>query len=132
MKDTPLKMACAITGVQSDPDLSIDSVVLRGGDFFINPRIELRIPLGGSLQTAIFLDTGNLWADPSRVDFTQLRYAIGTGRRFETPVGPLVFDYGFNVEQVLYRLGVFDAVGANVDVRLWEDIGAFHFSIGLF
>src|SRR5690606_24529805 len=46
--------------LESNPDFTIDQVVLRGGDVFINPRAELRIPLGGSLATAIFLDAGNL------------------------------------------------------------------------
>jgi outer membrane protein assembly factor BamA len=51
----------------------------------------------------------------------------GTGVRIETPVGPLVFDYGFNVARVV------DAItGGGPNSRYWEDIGAFHFSIGLF
>lgn len=113
--------------LESNPDFTIDQVVLRGGDVFINPRAELRIPLGGSLATAIFLDAGNLWADPSNANFTQLRYALGTGIRVGTPVGPLVFDYGFNLERLLEELGV-----SSGQARSWEDIGAFHFSIGLF
>ncbi len=108
-------------------DLTISDVVLRGGDFFINPRAELRIPLGGSFQTAFFLDSGNLWADPGQVDLTRLRYAVGTGIRVGTPVGPLVFDYGFNLEQLLAELDLDSGMA-----RSWEDIGAFHFSIGLF
>ena len=37
------------------------------------------------------------------------------GRGVQTPVGPLVFDYGINVTR-----------------RPYEDFGAFHFAIGLF
>ena len=70
-----------------------------------------------------------LWSDPS-VGFTQLprlRYATGTGIRVGTPIGPLVFDYGFNIARVL------DAIDpTRTKQRYWEDIGAFHFSIGLF
>lgn len=107
--------------------LTIDDVVLRGGDVFINPRIELRIPLVGSVQTALFLDAGNLWTSPEFVDLLELRYALGTGLRVDTPVGPLVFDYGFNLERVV------DGFYENREgERDWEDIGAFHFSIGLF
>lgn len=110
-----------------DDDLTIEQVVLRGGDIFINPRVELRIPLGGSIQTAVFVDAGNLWADRSEFDPTVLRYTAGSGLRIETPVGPLVFDYGFNIERLL------DAFGRESEAeRKWEDIGAFHFSIGLF
>jgi len=101
--------------------------VIRGGDMFVNPRAELRIPVGGSVETALFLDAGNLWTDPARVNPFDLRYAVGTGLRVATPIGPLVFDYGLNVDRVL------DDLFPNRDKqRFWEDIGAFHFSIGLY
>jgi outer membrane protein assembly factor BamA len=95
--------------------LSINEVTIRGGDVSINPRTELRIPLTGTWQTAIFVDAGNLWLDARRVDPTVLRYAAGSGLRATTPVGPLALDYGINLDR-----------------RPWEDFGAFHFSIGLF
>ncbi|HKO52351.1 MAG TPA: POTRA domain-containing protein [Polyangiaceae bacterium] len=107
--------------------LTIRDVVIRGGDIFLNPRAELRIPVGSSVETALFLDAGNLWTDPARVNAFELRYAVGTGLRIATPIGPLVFDYGFNVDRVL------DEMFPNRDnKRYWEDIGAFHFSIGLY
>ncbi len=107
--------------------LSIQDVVIRGGDVFLNPRAELRIPVTSSVETALFLDAGNLWTDPARINVLQLRYAVGTGLRIATPIGPLVFDYGFNVDRVL------DDLFPNRDnKRYWEDIGAFHFSIGLY
>jgi outer membrane protein insertion porin family len=107
--------------------LTIRDVVIRGGDTFLNPRVELRIPIGSSVETALFLDAGNLWTDPARVNAFELRYAVGTGLRIATPIGPLVFDYGFNADRVL------DQLFPNRDnKRYWEDIGAFHFSIGLY
>lgn len=112
-----------------DPDsgLGISEVALRGGDFFINPRAELRIAILSGIETALFLDAGNLWADRSQIDLTRLRYALGTGLRFDTPVGPLVFDYGFNIDRVLDGIYL-----SRANKRTWEPIGAFHFSIGLF
>lgn len=108
-------------------ELTIEQVVLRGGDFFINPRAELRIPLVGNVETALFIDAGNVWADKAQIDVLELRYALGTGLRIETPVGPLVFDYGFNVNRIV------DAVFfPRSPQRSWESLGAFHFSIGLF
>src|SRR5690606_17251009 len=71
--------------LDQEDDLTIREVVLRGGDIFINPRAEVRIPLGGSVHTAIFVDAGNLWADRSEFDPTVLRYTAGTGLRIETP-----------------------------------------------
>ncbi len=112
-----------------DPNsgLTLREVVIRGGDAFINPRAELRIPLSGSVQTAAFLDAGNLWTKPELVEVTALRYAVGSGLRIGTPIGPLAFDYGFNVDRVLDEF-----FPERVEQRFWEDIGAFHFSIGLF
>jgi outer membrane protein assembly complex protein YaeT len=100
----------------TDPSrLTIDKVAIRGGDVFINPRIELRIPLAGPIQTVIFADSGNVWVDPTRINPFNLRYTGGTGVRLITPIGPVAVDYGLNLSR-----------------RFWEDIGAFHFSIGLF
>ena len=112
-----------------DPNsgLTIRDVVIRGGDMFLNPRAELRIPVASSIETALFVDAGNLWTDPARVNAFELRYAVGTGLRIATPIGPLVFDYGFNVDRVLD-----DIFPDRDNKRYWEDIGAFHFSIGLY
>lgn len=93
---------------------TIDDVALRGGDAQINPRLELRVPITDIFHTGIFFDSGNLWVDPSQINFT-LRYALGAGLRVVTPIGPLALDYGVNLLR-----------------RPWEDFGAFHFSIGLF
>jgi outer membrane protein assembly factor BamA len=100
----------------SDPSrLTIDKVAIRGGDVFLNPRVEFRIPLSGPLETALFLDSGNLWVEPRQIDPFRLRYTGGSGLRFATPVGPVAIDYGLNLRR-----------------RSWEERGAFHFSIGLF
>ena len=109
--------------------LTVDRILIRGGDLFVNPRAELRIPLSGSVQTALFLDTGNLWSSISAFrDLTfRLRYAAGTGIRIATPVGPLVFDYGFNLERLMDQIEP-----SRKRQRFWESVGAFHFSIGLF
>ncbi len=107
--------------------IGLNEVVIRGGDAFLNPRTELRVPLSTNVQTALFIDAGNLWRDPTKVQPFRLRYAIGTGLRIGTPIGPLAFDYGFNVERILDQL-----YPDRANQRYWEDIGAFHFSIGLF
>ncbi len=100
----------------SDPTkLSIGQIAIRGGDVYLNPRAELRIPLRGAVETTVFLDGGNVWVDPARMEPYRLRYAGGTGLRFATPIGPIAFDYGVKLNR-----------------RAWEDFGAFHFSVGLF
>jgi outer membrane protein assembly factor BamA len=115
-QDIADRIAATASLPDNDPNkVTARNVALRGGNFMMNPRAELRIPLGGIWQTAVFFDSGNIWVDPSNVDPTVLRYSSGTGLRATTPVGPLAFD-----------------VGANLARRSWEYPFAFHFSIGLF
>ncbi len=89
----------------------------RGGNFMVNPRVELRFPVRAPVDGALFTDFGNLWNDPSYIfqHGFAMRADVGLGLRVQTPVGPLVFDYGFNLTRKSY-----------------EDLGAFHFAIGLF
>src|SRR5262249_15637035 len=102
---------------QTAPTLA--TAALRGGDLFINPRLEVRLPMPifSPLQLGIFLDAGNVWLDPSKVKLDQnfLRYGMGAGFRYPTPIPPIAADYGFNLNR-----------------RPWESVGAFHFSVGLF
>ena len=100
--------------------LSIGDVGIRGGDVYLNPRLELRLPLNDAFALGVFVDSGNLWVDPKAIDLTALHYATGAGLRVVTPVGPLALDYGINLDS-----------GAR-KAALNEDMGAFHFSIGLF
>jgi outer membrane translocation and assembly module TamA len=83
----------------------------------INPKFELRIPIKGAFETAVFSDVGNLWVDatyPFEHGFP-IRASVGSGIRYQTPIGPLAFDYGINLTR-----------------KAFEDFGAFHFAIGLF
>jgi len=98
-----------------DERLTIDDIGVRGGDLSLNPRAELRIPLGDTFATCIFVDAGNVWVDPAAVDPFAMRYGAGSGVRINTPIGPLALDYGVNLQR-----------------RPWEDFGAVHFSVGLF
>jgi outer membrane protein assembly factor BamA len=96
-------------------------VIVRGGNLMINPRFELRFPVRAPIEGAVFSDLGYLWSDPTQISkYTFLhniapRADVGAGVRVDTPVGPLVLDYGINVTR-----------------RSYEDFGALHFAIGLF
>jgi outer membrane protein insertion porin family len=106
---------------------TIASFPLRGGDLMVNPRLELRIPIYSPLETVIFLDTGNLWANaayPFQGHGFPLRVAAGSGLRLQTPIGPVVLDYGINVSRLID--------GPSDPRYTYEDFGAFNFAIGLF
>ena len=58
------------------------------------------MPLFGKLGGVLFADAGNVWADPWRARLRDLRYDVGPGLRYMTPVGPLRVDVGFQLNPI--------------------------------
>lgn len=85
-----------------------------GGEAFTVFNAELRFPIWRELKGAVFADAGNVVADAADFGLSDMQYAIGGGLRYNLPIGPIRFDYGFNP-----------------DKQTGEPEGAFHFSIGL-
>jgi outer membrane protein assembly complex protein YaeT len=67
-----------------------------GGQVFLALQSEFRIPLFGDVQGAVFSDQGGVWFDRTKVNLTELRYAVGLGLRYMTPAGALAADLGWN------------------------------------
>ncbi|HEX8824740.1 MAG TPA: POTRA domain-containing protein, partial [Archangium sp.] len=88
-----------------------------GGELFTLGKAELRIPMRSSLDLGVFLEAGNLWLDRKQFQLKALRYSTGAGVRYVTPVGPLAFDVGINLDP---------------DETLNEPAAQLHFSIGAF
>jgi outer membrane protein insertion porin family len=91
--------------------------VSEGGEAFLLGKAELRLPVAGRLELGLFVDAGNLWLDPKRIDPRDLRPCAGVGVRFVTPIGPAALDLGFNLDR---------------DDQINETVFAPHFTIGLF
>ncbi|MBU1702768.1 MAG: BamA/TamA family outer membrane protein [Candidatus Eisenbacteria bacterium] len=79
-----------------------------GGLALFIGNVEVRFPLVWQFQGALFMDAGNVWADPAEFKISRFRegfqhgpysplavaFSLGFGLRFRTPVGPLRLDYG--------------------------------------
>jgi outer membrane translocation and assembly module TamA len=93
-----------------------------GGNSLVAFSGELRLRLKGSLGGVLFLDAGNVWADRlTAVDLGDLRYAVGPGLRYQTPVGPVRLDVGYQLTPIEGLL-----VNGEPEKRRWR----IHFSIG--
>jgi len=53
--------------------------------------------LSGNFGAVFFLDAGNVWVKSWGFDFGDLRYAIGPGLRYQTPIGPIRLDLGYQL-----------------------------------
>lgn len=84
-----------------------------GGNIFLVANAEVRVSLPGSLGVVAFWDGGNAWLDQRDVRWTDIRTTVGGGLRYNTPVGPLRFDYGHKLN---WQPG--------------EAHGTFHFTLG--
>ena len=85
-----------------------------GGEAFTLFNAEYQFPLFlADLKGAVFFDAGNLRSRADQLGFTDERYAIGAGIRYNLPIGPLRLDYG-----------------VNPNPKGKEYVGAFQFSFG--
>ena len=69
-----------------------------GGEFYSVFNIEYDIPIGSldGLSVVPFADAGNLLLDSGDAGLDDMRYAVGLGIRYRTPIGPLRVEYGYN------------------------------------
>ncbi|MBN1466168.1 outer membrane protein assembly factor BamA [candidate division KSB1 bacterium] len=63
-----------------------------GGNTLLEASLEFRIPIIGSLASAIFWDGGNVWPGHFGDILNEFNHSVGLGLRFRTPIGPVRFD----------------------------------------
>jgi outer membrane protein assembly complex protein YaeT len=92
-----------------------------GGRTMMEVSTEARFGIRGKLGGVLFVDGGNVWADPWEVQVNKLRWAVGPGIRYDTPIGPVRVDVGV-------QLNPLDGLvlEGNPEKRKWR----VHFSIG--
>ena len=82
---------------------------------------ELRVPIWRKLGGVLFLDGGNVWTNPWDFNLNDLRYDVGPGLRYNTPIGPIRADLGYQLNPIPGLL-----VNGEPEPRRFR----FHFSIG--
>lgn len=92
-----------------------------GGHSMLEGSSEVRLPLWGKLGGVAFLDYGNVWSRSWEFNLNDLRYSVGPGLRYLTPVGPARVDFGFQLNPIDNLL-----VNGEPEPRHWR----VHFSIG--
>ena len=98
-----------------------DSGLPIGGNSMFECSAEARAHIRGSFGTVLFFDTGNVWANSWGMQLNDLRSAVGTGLRYQTPVSPLRFDVGYQLNPIPGLL-----INGSPQQRYWR----MHFSIG--
>jgi outer membrane protein insertion porin family len=92
-----------------------------GGDSMFLVSEEIRAAVRGKLGMVLFLDAGNVWSDSGGIRLDDLQYAVGPGLRYQTPIGPIRFDFGYQLNPIPGLL-----INGQPQTRRWR----VHFSIG--
>jgi outer membrane protein assembly complex protein YaeT len=100
---------------QAGPRDPVTGYPIGGNALFLN-SLELRMPLAERrLGFALFHDAGNVFStiremrllkftQSSPTDFNYTVHAVGCGVRYKTPVGPLRFDVGYNLNPSRFQV----------------------------
>jgi outer membrane protein assembly factor BamA len=95
-----------------------------GGNTFFAVSSEVRARLKGNFGGVLFVDGGNVWATDGGgvgVNVSDLKWAAGVGLRYQTPIGPIRLDGGYQLTPVDMLI-----IGGQPETRHWR----VHFSIG--
>ena len=92
-----------------------------GGHTMFESSAEVRAPIWGNLSAVVFADAGNVWNNAWAFDFGDMRYDVGPGLRYLTPIGPIRVDLGYQLNPI---------PGLLIDGEKQTRRFRFHFSIG--
>ena len=71
-----------------------------GGATQLEGSAELRVPVWKDLSAVAFVDAGNVWADAWSFKLGDIRYDVGPGIRYNTPVGAFRVDVGYQLNPI--------------------------------
>ncbi len=84
-----------------------------GGNAMLLFNTEFRVALPKRFGLVLFVDGGNVWEEYPEVQLSDFKYSVGTGLRYNTPVGPFRLDWGYKLNR-------------EEDESAWE----LHFTLG--
>lgn len=71
-----------------------------GGFSALDSTVELRVPITENIGGVVFVDGGNVWPGTYEFNLNDMRYDAGAGVRYRTPVGPLRFDFAWQLSPI--------------------------------
>ncbi len=97
-----------------EKDNTGDDYSFVGGNKEAYFNIEIAFPLVKAMKMKglVFFDTGNAWSEEEEF-FDDMRYSVGAGMAWNSPMGPLRFAWGYNL-----------------DPKEYEEASVFDFSVG--
>ncbi len=69
-----------------------------GGESVLILSNELRRPVHGSVSAVLFWDAGSVFPTPADIRLDRFRNTLGTGVRFDTPIGPVRIEFGWKLD----------------------------------
>jgi len=92
-----------VRGYDED-ELGVQNVTIingepTGGEAMVVLNEELRIFLPKSFGLVLFFDHGNVWRNYQDISLSQAKSSAGIGLRYNTPIGPLRFDWGYKLNR---------------------------------
>ncbi|MCA9515325.1 MAG: outer membrane protein assembly factor BamA [Myxococcales bacterium] len=82
----------------SSPDGTTTDTVIGGvKELIFNAEVEFPIFKEVGIRGVFFFDAGNAWGETVALDPFDLRTSLGFGFRWNSPVGPLRFEWGFPI-----------------------------------
>ncbi len=70
-----------------------------GGNALALINLEYRRTIKGPISAVLFSDGGNVWAEPSRIRWGDMRWGVGLGLRLDTPAGPIRLEYAQKINR---------------------------------
>ena len=70
-----------------------------GGNALVLVNAEYIRKMWWLFSTHVFVDAGNVWANPRDVRFGDIRWGAGLGFSLDTPAGPIRLEYGWKLDR---------------------------------